>query len=219
MTRTRLIVAAVALGILGLSGCASAEEAPAPPPPASSPAPEPTPSVPTSEPEAEGTFITPAGLGSLRVGHPAAESDLVEYHPNFCIENMPPDSYEWDDPGRWVPTDGDLGFSLYVDEAGIVQVIDIRSPKYSTPEGIVIHEKNADEVRTAYPDRHHGVGGVGTTMEYVATPEGNLGFELGENPHEWNPEDADMIFNIQITAPGREPRGWAYSDALAGGCL
>jgi hypothetical protein len=144
---------------------------------------------------------------------------LVEYHPNFCIENMPPDSYEWDDPGRWVPTDGDLGFSLYVDEAGIVQVIDIRSPKYSTPEGIVIHERNADEVRTAYPDRHHGVGGVGTTMEYVATPEGNLGFELGENPHEWNPEDADMIFNIQITAPGREPRGWAYSDALAGGCL
>jgi hypothetical protein len=218
MTRTRLLVAAVVLGVVVFTGCASVEEPSAPQPtsPESSSTTTPTPSA---SPEPEGTFITPGGLGSLRVGHPAAESDLVEYRPNFCIENMPPDSYVWDDPGRWVPTDGELGFSVYVDEAGIVQIIDIRSDDYSTPEGIVVHQSNADEVRAAYPDLQPGVGGAGTTMEFTSTTDGNLGFEVGMNPHPWSAEDADRLSNMQITAPGVEPYGWSGSDAIAGGCI
>ncbi|PWB96864.1 hypothetical protein DF220_02720 [Salinibacterium hongtaonis] len=204
--------------MVALAGCSPAEGAtPSPTPSVPKPSPsEPAPS-PSPSPAPEGTFITPAGLGTLRVGHPAAESELVKYVPDYCLQIMG-ESFAWD-PARWIPVDEGYDFSTYVDTQGIVQIIDVRTSKFTTPEGFAVGQRVGVDIRDKHPRLKLGVGAIESTMEYVSTPDGNLGFELGTSPDLESYNAADVVLNIQITAPGVEPYGWNSSDAIAGGCV
>jgi hypothetical protein len=213
MTRTRLIVAVLVLGVVGLSGCASAQEAPGSPspPPASSPAPAPTPSA---TPEPDPLLVSPSGIGSLQIGRLASESELIEYDADHCMGAYGyPELY---DPGRWIPVDPAFPFSVYVDDAGLVHTIDVLSSDLATADGLRRVVSTGDDVRAAHSNLQLGTPGLGSTMHYLASPSGNLGFEVGD---ETMGEIENQVINIRITPPGVVPNGWNSSDALAGGCL
>ncbi|QEE61408.1 hypothetical protein FVA74_07325 [Salinibacterium sp. dk2585] len=230
-TRSRILVPALALlaWVLALSGCVIAPGTVAAPVPSSTaPAPARTPEPPSEPPEPapeptpsdDPWALTPGGIGDLRVGKPAANSTLVTYDPEFCTRGTP--KGWWDEawnPGRWITVDPNLGLSLWVDDAGIVQVIDVRNPALSTPEGFAVGKPVGTEIRMTHHGLRQGPGAIDSTMEYLSTPEGNLGFEIGTDPSLGSYNAVDLVLNIQITAPGREPYGWNSSDAIAGGCL
>jgi hypothetical protein len=246
MMRSHIAVAGAALSLVMMTGCAQDATPSASPPvvdssatPSASPtAPVvaadevPAPNLVRSQdrlPAREDLVVSPEGIGSLRVGRSVAETDMVVFRPDYCIEIMmgfyPSDA----DPDRWVPHDqygsidqyGSMPFSVWVDESGIVKMIDLYDSTLTTAGGIGRHVSTQAEVRSIYPDLKIGADGYGSTMEYVSTPRGNLGFEIAtkSRPDSWDVGTPGAVVNIRITAPDIIPTPWAGTEADAGGCL
>jgi hypothetical protein len=246
----RALVGLVAASTLLLGGCASADpEAEPTPKPSSSrtmrPSPTPTPTAtpeptatpsatptaaPTTAPEAalprkpalDSLVVTTAGIGSLRVGHPVTETDMVAYDADFCAEGGAGPA---GDPrfGRWAHTYDEFssGWPFGVRVAGeTVERIDILEAPLKTREGAG-RGSTVQQLQAAYPGLERGTSTPLVDVYFIRDAAGSIVFEVanGTTTDYYLPEEIGTVILFRVIAPGVNPdASVAGGGDIAGGC-
>lgn len=226
-TRRRNAITGALLATVLIAGCAS--PAVSPDTPAPTPAPAPTgpesPATPPRLPALDDLVITPGGIGSLRVGRPVSETDMLVFDPDFCGPGDGEESGDDDDGtaveyGRWVPnypSARGLPFSAAVDD-GIVTVIEVRNDILATAEGVRIGS-SLEELNTAYPSLTPGLEGSISKSLLLATADGDIVFEVAI-PSYYDGYPPNTVVDIRIWPPGQHDlKLVAATDDVVGGCL
>jgi hypothetical protein len=213
--RCRLaVVLAATFALTGCIGGADEREPPAPTPSASDA------QVP-SKPDYDDLVVSPAGLGSLRVGAPARSSGMIAYVPDYCstIEGEGRSS-----EGRWqntyVPRDEPRPFGVDVRDGRIVR-IDILDPSLRTAEGIGLGT-TVEKLLTTYPSVRAGSASPLGDLYHLRTGDGTLVFEVATNLIEDYYEDdvVGTVIFFRVVAPTVDPdQPLAGTDFYAGRCL
>ncbi|WP_108252174.1 hypothetical protein [Planctomonas deserti] len=202
----------------------------APPSPSATPSPSVTPSpTPSDEPspdpssapkpDLDDIFLTTEGLGSLRIGRPAAASGMVEYDPDHCddVAEDPADPAN----GRWVSTYGSDTFGVSVTAEGVVLSIGVRQADLRTPRDIGVGS-TVDELRAAHPEVTQVPLAEGLTDVWVLRgPSGQTVFEVANDtsPGYFPPEEVGTVVTLRTSELGYGERSIWGSDGGEGSCL
>jgi hypothetical protein len=209
--------AAVLAATLALTGCVGGpDERRTTPTPSAS-----TTSVP-SKPDFDDLVVSPAGLGSLRVGAPATSSGMIKYFPDYC----PTATAEGrSTEGRWqntyVPRGKPRPFGVDVGKDGRITRIDIIDPSLRTAEGIGLGT-TVEELLSTYPAVEGGSSSTLGDLYYLRTSEGTLVFEVANDLIEDYYEDdvVGTVIFLRVVAPTVNPdQPLAGTDFYAGRCL
>jgi hypothetical protein len=185
--------------LLGLTACAFSPEAPAAPPsaPPASPTSQPTPTATAlpRHPDFASLVIEPGGLGSLRIGHPVTETDMVEHRTDCAtLDESPRDGWAGAYPEVGSPNE------LFLVEVtdGLVAGISVRSHELSTASGVRLGTP-IQELQHAYPDLAAGPSDSWRKTYFVESAEGRITFEVPDTGN--TPED-DVVALITVARAG-----------------
>ena len=208
------VAAALAL-LLSLSGCVGGPDE------RESPTPTPSATELPSKPRFDDLVVSPAGLGSLRVGRKAENSAMVKYFPDYCATGK---GEGRSDEGRWqntyVPRGQPRPFGVDVTRDGRVARIDILDPDLRTAEGVGLGT-SVEELLSTYPAVQGGTASTLADLYYLRTSEGTLVFEVANDLIEDYYEDdvVGTVIFLRVVAPTIDPdQSLAGTDFYAGTC-
>lgn len=227
-----ILVAVIAVGVIILItvlGSSSASPGPTPSAtstptataaPSATPSPTP-PSAPETPPALDTLFVSPAGLGPVRIGEPLSGAALLMAQPTEedCSTRY------WRTAESYVVPDGGYSrrggdaFTVWGDESGDIQRIDVLSPGIATEEGLRTGMPVA-EVTRLYPDAVQQPAAV-STLWIVRTPgsAGQMIIEVaGSDASLWG-ERSDTVAFIRVVSADAVPTAIASTDDVVGTCL
>jgi hypothetical protein len=203
--------------VLALSGCVGAPDDGETPAPSASPSATEVP----SKPKFDDLVVSPAGLGSLRVGRKASNSGMISYFPDYCATAK---GEGRSDEGRWQNTYVSRGkprpFGVDVTRDGRVSRIDILDPDLRTAEGIGLGT-SVEKLLTTYPALQGGTASTLADLYYLRASEGTLVFEVANDLIEDYYEDdvVGTVIFMRVVAPTVDPdQSLAGTDFYAGTC-
>lgn len=174
-----------------------------------------------SKPDFDDLVVTPAGLGSLRVGGRANSSGMISYFPDYCASVQGEGRSA---EGRWqntyVPRGEPRPFGVDVTRDGRITRIDILDPALRTAEGIGLGS-TVEELLTTYPEVQGGTASTLADLYYLRTSEGSLVFEVANDLVEDYYEDdvVGTVVYLRVVAPTIDPdQSLAGTDFYAGTC-
>jgi hypothetical protein len=228
---------ALALGcLLLLAGCAPdpvvPEETPTVSPTLEASA-EPTPVV-AGPPAPDDLVLRVDGLGSLVIGEPAPAPDdpgaMILFDVDVCVSDASGVGPGDPGAGAWVgiplyvagPEGGSL-FGVEVDEAGIVQGVQVFGLDEIPTEAGIRVGSTLDELLAAYPGISSPGGGSGISQFYLVDgPGGRLVFEVaaefGGVVGYWDPALLGTVLGMTAVPAGTPGFTIAGSDGGLGGC-
>ena len=181
-----ITVAAITVILAGCTAAPSGSSAPEPevtvPTRTEEPSPPPTTTAPAIRlPNFEDLTLSTEGLGSLLLGKPVTDSDMVEFIPDACTDLHP--GYGDDsafDAGRWRHVYHDHGprdpFTVNVSDTE-VDAIEVTSPAIPTEAGIRVGS-TLSELRKAYPALLNGQTGPLSSLHYIQSGDHAMVFEV-----------------------------------------
>jgi len=210
--------AVVVVAALALTGCVGGSDDDPTPTPTASAAPTEIP----AKPDFDDLVVSPAGLGSLRVGEPVENSKMVSYVPDYCstVEGEGRSG-----EGRWqntyVPREDPRPFGVDVGKDGRVVRIDILDESLRTAEDIGLGTP-VEELLSTYAGVEGGTANTLADLYYLRTSDGTLVFEVANNlVEDYYEEDVvGTVVFLRVVAPTVDPdQSLAGTDFYAGRCL
>ncbi|WP_227496938.1 hypothetical protein [Planctomonas psychrotolerans] len=174
------------------------------------------------KPALDSLVVTTAGLGSLRVGRPVTETDMVAYDPDFCAEggSAPAGDARF---GRWAHTYTEFTagrpFGVRVTNDSVERV-DILEAPLLTSAGIG-RGSTVEQLQDAYPGITRGTSTPLVDVFFVRDAAGSIVFEVanGSTTDYFLPDEIGTVISMRVVAPSVNPdQSVAGGGDIAGGC-
>ena len=231
MIKARGVLASASLLFVAfiLSSCSTNPQVSAPAPSATNPAPTASGIATESQrkPNFSSLVVEPTGLGSLHIGKPVSDSDMVMLNPTYCTVEGDPAAYGYEpgDPaaGRWLsnyPQFDETHRPFAIDvKNSLVTDIQIFSSQIATEHGIHVGS-SLDELRAAYPALKDGERGGISSTHYIVESGKILIFEVLLASGYYPDNATNSVLTMRVSSPNMATlTPMAGSDASVGGCL